>query len=183
MEQLAVSRAFRAAIHDHFDGYLNALGFVATQSIATGDRFTVVFRNADRYVKVEASLHQFDRPFHCYLSLGEGSDEMPESDWNSVALWRMIKDVSAEDYAKAVDLLQISDGITAEQIDEMILRNFELFERFAAGFLAGDTSQFKRVRAELNKGREAYKVYSPSGSGYSMRLDEVSAKLKDKYSK
>lgn len=46
--------------------------------------FSVTYRNGERYLDIGASLHPRDYLYHFYLILGEGPDEMPESDWNSV---------------------------------------------------------------------------------------------------
>ena len=109
---------------------------------------------------------------------------MPECDWNSTALWRMIQAVSPEDHEKHATLYDIPDDITTTQIEEKIRTNRRLCEQYGNGFFTGDFSLFKKVRAAMNKGREPYKVYSPNSDGtYSMDYDAESPKLKDKYSK
>ena len=184
MNSLEVAKAFRTAIRETFDSYLETFGFKRTRNDAKDDGFSMIYRNGESYVHFGGTLHQHDHPFYFWLTFGRGSDQMPECDWNSTALWRMVQSLSLEDYEKHATLYDIPDEITTEQIEEKILIIRRLCEQYESGFLSGDLSLFEQVRAAMNKDREPYKVYSPNSDGtYSMDYDPESSKLKDKYSK
>jgi hypothetical protein len=184
MNRLEVAKAFRTAISENFKSYLETLGFKRTKNEADEDGFSIIYRNGESYVHSGGTLHPHDHPFYFWLTFGRGSDQMPECDWNSTALWRMIQPVSSEDHEEHATLYDIPDGITPAQIEEKIRIIKRLCEQYGDGFLSGDLSLFKKVRAAMNKDREPYKVYSPNSDGtYSMDYDAESSKLKDKYSK
>ena len=184
MNSLEVAKAFRTAISQTFDSYLETFGFKRTRNEANRDGFSIIYRNGESYVYFGGTLHQRDHPFYFWLSFGRGSDQMPECDWNSTALWRMIQAVNLEDHEEHASLYDIPDDITSAQIKKKILILKRLCEQYGSGFLGDDLSLFEKVRATMNKDREPYKVYSPNSDGtYSMDYDPQSSKLKDKYSK
>jgi len=56
-------------------------------------------------------------------------------------------------------------------------------ESYGLGFLRGDVSDFRRVRAETNRSREPYWIRTPNGDGtYRTGIDPVSAELKARFS-
>jgi hypothetical protein len=184
MNHLEVAETFRRAIAESFDSYLEKLGFKRTRNEVSDKGFSIIYRNDERYLHFCGTLHQHDHPFYYWLCFGQGSDEMPECDWNSTALWRMIQAVSLKDHEEHASLYDIADDITTAQIEEKIRINRLLCEQYGAGFLSGDLSLFNKVRSAMNKGRDPYKVYSPNSDGtYSMHDDAESLRLKDKYSK
>ena len=184
MNRLDVAEAFRTAISASFDSYLETFGFKRTRNDVGENGFSIIYRNDERYVHFCGTLHPHDHPFYFWLCFGQGSDEMPECDWNSTALWRMIQAVSLKDHEQHATLYDIPDVITTAQIEEKIRINRNLCEQYGDGFLRDDLSLFKRVRGAMNKGREPYQVHSPNSDGtYSTHDDAESSRLKDKYSK
>lgn len=177
------AKEFVAIIEKVFDDFLAEYQFLKCQSRTTNYGFSVTYRNNERYVRFGGTLHPHDYPYYYYLSFGEGSDEFPESDWNSVALWRLIQDLSPEDYNKHRNLYEIPPGITKEQIEQKIETNRELSEVYGTTFLNNDLDHFRHVRSSQNTSRESYKIYSPNDKGkYTVSDDEQSSNLKKKYS-
>lgn len=137
----------------------------------------IVFVNGERYVKISANIHPRDFPPYFNVVLGEGPREFLESDWNSIALWRLKNLVtstnSGSEYGlESPDKLpELLDHATAELLD------------FGAGFLSGDVALFRRARSEQNRCREPYKVHSPDEDGkYTVSDEPDSVKMKKKYS-
>jgi hypothetical protein len=127
-------------------------------------------------------LHPHDFPYYSYLSLGEGSNEFPESDWNSIPLWRFFdkNDENANKNLYSFDQYPITEDF----IKERVQKNRVLLEKYGGNFLMGDLEQFKKIRAEQNKSREPYKIYTPDETGrYNLSYEKRSSELKEKYSK
>jgi len=56
--------------------------------------------------------------------------------------------------------------------------------RFNGGFLEGDLSVFRKVRARQNREREPYRIFEPAGQGkYAERPDSESERLKERFSR
>ena len=137
----------------------------------------ILYANGERYVKITANIHPRDYPPHFNIILGEGGRDFFESDWNSIALWRLKNLILQSDTASEYSFEN------ADKIPELLeqARN-ELLE-FGLGFLAGDLELFRKARSEQNKGRIPYKIYSPEENGkYTVRDEPVSIKMKEKYS-
>ncbi len=177
------STLFRKAVESSFDEFLARYGFVKTKSESGGDVFGVTYRNGSRYIHIGGTLHPRDYPHYYYLALGEGSDEIPESDWNCTVLWRIIERFSPGESKRHAHLYDIPRGITEIQIAEKIRTNKTLCETHAADFLGGNLARMKEVRGLQNKDREPYKIYQPDSRGkYSVTTDPSSEELKEKYS-
>lgn len=128
-------------------------------------------------------MHPHDYPYYFNVVFGVGSDQMPESDWNATALWRLVKATKVEYYNQYATLSTIPDGISAEQIDEKVRIKKMLCEQYGGEFLNNDLTLFSTVRADQNKFRVPYKVYKPSANGeLPMHFDAESSALKEKFS-
>jgi len=165
-----------ASTQDLIAPWLSGLGFLRGE--AELDRWTacIWFINGTRYVRLSATSDPRDAPSYCNVVLGDGHLEWPEVDWNGIALWRLARaqgDSEASEYPlnAAVDVPALVERMRAD------------LERYALGFLRGDLSIFKRVRAEANRTREPYKIRIPNGDGtYRTEVDPDSAELKARFS-
>lgn len=136
----------------------------------------IVFVNDERYIKIEANIHPRDYPPYFNIILGEGSRDFIESDWNSIALWRLKNMITNTDYGSEYSLEGVTDlpGLLEKSKDEML--------QYGGKFLSGDTEIFHQTRKAQNKNREPYKLYSPDGNGnYSVTNEPESLKIKTKY--
>jgi hypothetical protein len=136
----------------------------------------IVFVNDERYIKVEANIHPRDYPPYFNIVLGEGPRDFIESDWNSVALWRLKNMITDTDSGREYSLEGVMDlpGLLEKSKDEML--------KYGEKFLSGDTDIFHQARKAQNKDREPYKVYSPDENGnYSVSNEPESVKIKKKY--
>jgi hypothetical protein len=168
--------AFVASTQDLIAPWLSGLGFLRGE--VEVDRWTasIWFVNGTRYVRLSASSDPREAPSYCNVVLGDGRLEWPELDWSGIALWRLArdqKDSEASEYPlkAAADVPALVERMRAD------------LERYALGFLRGDLSIFKRVRAEANRTREPYKIHIPNGDGtYRTEVDPDSADLKARFS-
>ncbi len=137
----------------------------------------IVFVNGERYVKISSNIHPRDYPPYFNVVLGEGSREFVESDWNSIALWRLKNLMTNTDTGGEYNLE------TPDKLPELLEHaKAELLE-FGTGFLTGDVELFRQARSEQNKGREPYKIHSPNKDGkYTVTDEPESVKMKEKYS-
>jgi hypothetical protein len=164
----------RAAV-DGFKPLLEKSGFRLKTRKVDKHGFETVFVSDNRYIKLNANCHPRDYPPFFNIILGEGPLEMPESDWNSVALWRM---GYGEQKTGEFLLEEVTD---AKKFVLTAVRTLESLER---GFLTGDLKAFRRVRAEQTQGRTPYLIHKPDKNGhYRTRQEPVSKRLKEKYSK
>ncbi|HEX6889592.1 MAG TPA: hypothetical protein VF141_02830, partial [Chryseolinea sp.] len=102
-----------------------------------------------------------------------------DTDWNSVALWKIKKSIAARGKAKEYSLEQMDNDKLAQSL--IYARN-ELLN-YGQKFLKGDIELFDKVRREQNKDRQPYKIYtSNENGGRETIMDEESKRLKEKYS-
>jgi hypothetical protein len=178
------ARTFKKAITEEFDADLKIIGFKRIRHRADKDGFSIIYRCEERYIAFSASLDQRDYPHVFSISLGEGSNDFPESDWNCILLELMIKDESSNDFERSKGLFSIDSAITQDEIVEKVKESHQLLERYGQSFLHNDLHQFKKLRAEQNNDREPYKIYTPQKDGkYQMEFDKQSSELRTKYSK
>ena len=112
----ALSKIFQQSIENEFDGFLASFGFTRTKSSASEHGFSVTYRNGQLYVNIGGTLHQQDYPYYSWLKFSEGSEEFPESDWNATALWRIVQEVSPEDYAKEKNLYEVKPNLSSDKL-------------------------------------------------------------------
>ena len=176
-------KLFVKEIQKSFDEFLKEHGFSCTKSDAGESDFYVVYRNEERYILIGGMLKPNDYPYYFYVSLGEGSDKMPEADWNAVALWRIMQSVSPEHYEKYLLIFEILAGIKEDEIIDKIWTSRELCKECAKEFLSGDLTLFRSIRAELNRDREPYKIYVLDSDGqHKITYEEESVKFKNMFS-
>jgi hypothetical protein len=174
---------YEREIHGSFDSFLAEHGFSRTKSSAGDNAFSTVYRNGERYILIGGTLRPQDYPFYLYLSLGEGSDEIPLSEWNAVAFWRIMQKVSPLDYERYLPVFSIPAGVKREQIADQIETVRELCLICGREFLDGDLELFRRARSEQNRDREPHKIYAlcPDGQ-YRLTFEEEGRRLKELYS-
>jgi hypothetical protein len=182
MEEIA--KAFKKAIMDEFDGYLKTVGFKKIRHHADKLGFSIIYRCEESYITFNASLDPRDCPFIYSISFGEGSNDSPESDWNAIPIFLIIKSESLIDFEKCKEIFSIGNKISQDEITQKIKASRKLLEKYGKAFLNNDLDEFRKLRAEQNKGREPYKIYSPQEDGkYKMEYEKQSNELKEKYSK
>ena len=177
-----ISKAFKKAITDEFDGYLKTIGFKRIRQRADKDGFSIIYRCGERYLVFGASLEPRAYPFFYAIALGEGSHEFPDSDWNAIPIFLLIKDLA--DFEKSQEVFSIEYDISNDQIVQKIKAARELLEKHGNSFLENNLEQFRNLRAAQNRDREPYKLLVPQADGtYKMEYEKHSSKLKEKYSK
>jgi hypothetical protein len=138
-----------------------------------------IYVNEDRYVNVSAGNHPRDFPPSYNILLGQGGFEWPERDWNSIALWRIKEQVDPKGKSKEYSLEIIDEE---KLIHSLSHARTELLT-YGREFLLGDILLFDKVRRQLNRIREPYKIYNRTANGgFEMIIDEESRALKEKYS-
>lgn len=160
-----------------FDDFLDLHGF--TNELKEVEDFfcTMIYRKQEAYIKISASTHPRDYPNHYNLILGEGNNDWPDTDWNSVALWWIKKDISPDLKAKEYSLTDF------EKIEYSLKNAKNELEKYGDSFLHGDLTIFKKVRHNINKKRKPYEIHQPDKTGsFKTIIDSVSKKLKDKFS-
>jgi len=172
----AAIAAFVSSVQRLIAPWLAGFGF--SQKAEEVDRWTasVSFINGTRYVRLSANSDPRDPPSYCNVVLGEGDLGWPEVDWNGIALWRLATDQGdsgAAEYALEAE----------SAVPELVERMRADIERYGLGFLRGDVSGFRRVRAETNRTRGPYLIHKPNGDGtYRTEVDPESAELKARFS-
>ena len=170
------------ALDDGVGISLAAHGFIKAKRTVDKSSISLIFRRADSYLQLGASFDHRDAPFTLLCALGVGTHEWPDTDWNKVALWRIVR--TAEPHAEESLLAGFSYSAEAGVADfeRLSQKCWSAIQRYAAAFLDGDLTLVKKIRAEVNAQREPYKVVSrgPDGSLQS-RADQASELLRRKY--
>jgi hypothetical protein len=168
-----------------FAAPLAAHGFTAEAAIVEPTVCTQQYVAGARYIEVTASIDPRDAPDYCNVTLGEGRTDWPERDWNSVGLWRLIRDqASTLAEADAKEYLLGDYTELAEALRRLFDRMRADLFRYASDFLAGDVRAFRRVRAIQTRERSPYTVYEPDGrGGYVATVHPESAVLKERFSR
>lgn len=170
---------FNQAVIENFDSFLASKGFKFHACKKEQYYYSRIYKKNNQYILIDANLNPKDYPYFWNVSLGEGTTEMPEVDWNKIALWHLMKRLenpSAKEY-------QIND-LSMDNIEEAIQSAKNELEKFGKTFLEGDLKIFYAVRKSINQNREPYKIYSRGKDGGLISMDdETSKKLKEKYTK
>lgn len=170
---------FVAIVLTVFDEPFCEFKFERTKSKVDNDWASIFYLLVEMYVELNINVHPRDWPENYNIVLGEGTLEIPESSWNSIALWRLRQskgDVAATWY-ELKNYPSVRDALVAMRED--------LFTH-ATDFLSGDLKAFRHTRAVQTREREPYKIHEPVSFGfgkYKVRYDPESVKLKEKYSK
>jgi len=178
-----IVQLFEKEIHNSFDEFLKEYNFSRTKSSAEENEFCVTYRNEELYILIGGTLKPEDYPYYLYFTFGEGSDESPEADWNSVPFWRIMQCVSPDNYKDYLHVFDIISGIKEAQITDQIWACRELCKECAKEFLEGDLTVFRFIRTEQNRNREPYKIFvlNPDGK-HQLTYEEQSIELKQRYS-
>ena len=168
-----------------FEAPLAAHGFAPLSAVVEPTVCTQQYVAGARYIEVTANVEPRDAPYYCNVMLGEGRTDWPERDWNSVALWRLIRDqASTPAEAEAQEYLLGDETEVAAALRRIFDRMRADLVRYAGDFLAGDLRTFRRVRAVQARERSPYTVHKPDGrGGYVATPHPESAALKERFSR
>ena len=168
----------KAAVVKEFDELLSKSGFRRSRGEPDEYGFTVNYQSGKRYVSLRANTHPRDYPPSFNIIIGEGSLDWPERDWNAVALWRMRNFLEKNDRGTEFAIEDVADATAFASGARQEL------EVFHGGFLDGDLSIFRKVRAQQNREREPYRNFEPVGDGkYVETPDSESERLKERFSR
>lgn len=172
-------KAFNKAVGTIFDKSLADYGFKLKKKKTEKQFCERIYVNGDRYLRISGDVHPMDFPPHYNVVLGQGSYEWPDTDWNSVALWRIKKSIDPKTKAKEYSLEQLDN----DKLDYSLNHAKNELLNFGQKFLTGDIELFDKVRIEQNKDRQPYKIHTPTDNGgLKTTIDEESKRLKEKYS-
>ncbi|HEX5323531.1 MAG TPA: hypothetical protein VFW40_07075, partial [Capsulimonadaceae bacterium] len=140
-----------------------------------------VYQKGELYVRVSVSFDPRDAPFGVIVYLDEGGINWPDWDWNSVALWRLIKLKFPNRHVAGKEPYPVD---SPSNINDVLPRICSDLEQFAQDFLTGELAIFKKARAEQNRGRRPYLIHRPGPDGrYITEIEPESQKLLERYSK
>jgi hypothetical protein len=164
-----------------FGQLLRSHGFRAVEREVGRFHARRTFADGARYIAVAANVDPREAPFYCSVALGEGGRDMPERDWNAVALWRLVQDRAPERIQAGREPYGIA-GV--EDLHPVVDRMVADLAAYADDFLRGDLERFRRVRAAQNRDREPYTIWAPDEAGnYTSRPDPLSTALKARFEK
>lgn len=160
-----------------FDDFLNSRGFESELKEIEDFFCTLIYRKQETYIKISASTHPRDYQNNYNIILGEGSSDWPDTDWNSVALWWIKKEIFPDLNAKEYSLTDF------EKIDYSLRNAKNELENYGDTFLNADLTVFRKVRQSINQQREPYKIHQKDNNRrLKTIIDNVSKKLKEKFS-
>jgi hypothetical protein len=172
-------KVFNKTVGTIFDKPLAEHGFKLKRKKTEKLSCQRIYVNEDRYIKISGNVHPRDFPPHYNIVLGQGSYEWPDTDWNSVALWRIKKSIDPKLKAKEYSL----ELMDSDKLGHSLTHAKNELLDYGQKFLTGDIEVFDKVRREQNKGRQPYKIYTPTyNGGQETTIDQESKDLKEKYS-
>jgi hypothetical protein len=157
---------------------IESFGFERTKTKIEKYSTVIIYKKDKQYIKISGSTYPTDYPYSYNIIFGEGdSENFPETDWNSIALWKLKKFIEPNSKAKEYEFP------FNEKVKFSIENaNVELL-KFGITFLNGEMEKFYEVRKEQNVNREPYKIYSKDENGnYKTDYEKESMMLKQKYS-
>ena len=139
---------------------------------------TIIYRKDKLYIKISGSTHPRDYPNSYNVVLGEGdSEDFFQWDWNSIALWRLKKEIKPTEKAQDYSFPR------PDKYDYSLTNAKQELLQYATEFLNGDLALFYETRKKQNQEREPYKIHSPDDKGNYRTTDEAtSVEQKKKYS-
>src|SRR5689334_14351589 len=91
MDTKSFLNKFNKIVIENFDSFLTGKGF-RFESCKKDDYFYKrVYRKNNQYIMIDANMDPRDYPYFWNVVLGEGATEMPEADWNNIALWQLMR--------------------------------------------------------------------------------------------
>lgn len=147
------------------------------------DHIDLVFRQGQRFIRISANFGPEQAPFALGCHLGEGHQAWPESDWNSVSLWRMADAQERGAGDGVYDALAYGADAGPAEFQGLAQVCCAALQEFAAAFLNGNLAAFYRQRAAINAARQPYRSVSLAADG-SMQVvvDQQSEALRQKFS-
>lgn len=147
------------------------------------DHIDLVFRQGQRFIRISANFGAEHAPFALGCHLGEGSQAWPESDWNSMTLWRMADALERGAGDGVYDALAYDAEAGPAEFQRLAHICCDGLKKFAADFLQGRLALFHQQRAAINAARPAYRSVTLAADG-SMQVivDEQSEALRRKFS-
>ena len=163
---------FVAQVDAAFADALATFGFESAGQNHHDDWYVCrTYRAGDRYIEINANCHFRDGQPECRVILGDGPNEWPDCDWNTIALWRLSETGRNYPFERVEDIPSI-----------LVTMCNDLLEQ-AGDFLSGNIDRFLKKRATLNRQREPYKIHSPQPDGsYQASYEPESQQLKERYS-
>jgi hypothetical protein len=157
---------------------IESFGFERTKTKIEKHFTQIIFKKENQYLKISGSTYPTDYPYSYNIILGEGdSENFPETDWNSISLWRLKKQIEPNSMAKEYEFP------FNEKVKFSLENAKEELMKFGITFLNGDLDKFYEARKEQNKAREPYKIHSTDKNGnYVTEYEKESTDLKQKYS-
>lgn len=155
-----------------FSSPLSSNGFqpVPTEQIHA-DYVSCLYRSGEQYIEITINCYHRDGEPECRVTLGDGSFEWPERDWNKIALWHLTGTGGNYPF-KRID-----------QLPSLFSKMANDLKVTAEDFLSGDLDRFLQRRAAVNQSREPYKIHTPYGWMYKTSIDPESERLKERYSR
>jgi hypothetical protein len=178
------AKALKKAIMEEFDGYLMTVGFKKTRHHSDEFGFFVIYRKDERYIRFTGNLHPRDYPFDYSISFGEGSNEYPESGWNSISINSIIKSESLIDFEKCKEVFSIRHENSHDEMMQKFKLTHEFLEKYGKSFINNDLDQFRKLRAEHNKNRWTDKIPTQqTDKEYKIEYEKQISELRKKLSK
>jgi hypothetical protein len=160
-----------------FSGFLKKYGFQCVRKNIEDYFCEIIYTKGTLYISFEANIHPRDYPPYFNILLGEGSFEWPDYDWNNIAIWHFIKQIKEK---KSVHEYSLENSSKVEKNLEKAKRDLT---KYGKNFLNGNLLSFYKIRKDINKNREPYKMHTKNkDDSYSEEYDKESIKLKEKYS-
>lgn len=154
-----------------------AYGFTKEKLRKDNTSASCLYGKGTAYIELTLSLHPLDYPQSGHVVLGDGLRDWPEKDWNAVALSQLAQALPVLTPVSDYRLDAFSD------VSALVAQMRKDLELVGADFLRGDVRVFKRVRADVNRGRDPYKIHHPNGDGtYQTEGDPESAALQKRFS-
>ncbi|MBP9855491.1 MAG: hypothetical protein KBD53_11545 [Candidatus Omnitrophica bacterium] len=170
-------KKFSQIIKENFDEFLLKKGFELEASSIEEYFAKRVYKRNKQFIRIYANVNPREMAEYWSIILGEGDREWPELDWNSVGLWHFMVELGQKE-AEEYSLKNKTTGAFLKQV-KAAKNDLKIY---GESFLNNNLDLFYRLRSQINKKREPYKIYSPDKTGkYKMAYEPKSAKLKKKF--
>lgn len=169
---------FNMNVIEMFIPFLAEYGFKMTKNELKKYSSIITFRKETHFIKISGSTHPMDYPDSYGIVLGDGdSEDWFEFNWNSIALWKIIRNMEPTSQAKEYPFPygdKIISSLTTAKEDLL---------KYCHTFLIGDLTTFYEIRKKENQDKEPMRVASPDKDGnYHTTYDPTSIEMKKKYS-
>lgn len=163
---------------------LTASDFALDQRQVAADHLDLVFRCGPRFVRISANFGAEQAPFALGCHLGEGNPAWPESDWNSVSLWRLADSQERGAGDGVYDSLAYTAEAGAAEFERLAEICGDALARYGADFLRGQLGPFWQLRAAINAARQPYRSVTQAADGsMQVAVDAQSELLRQRFSR